>query len=231
MMSETVTEDLNAELGRRVVVRSSELAWEASPAGGVERKRFHRFGPPESGQVTSLVRYLPGARFPSHAHPEGEEIFVIEGVFSDARGDWPAGSWLASPEGFEHAPWSDAGCLIFVKLRQYPGDRPQAGIATRGSDARWRPGAQAGAVLKLLDDPRFPERITLERLPAGARVALFAAGGVELFVVEGLVEVDGERLDACAFLRLPAGEPARAVVEEDALLWIKRDGVTSLRGR
>lgn len=230
-MSEAVVDELNADLDARVIVRSSELEWVASPAGGVERKRFHRFGPPESGQVTSLVRYLPGARFPTHPHPEGEEIYVIEGTFSDARGDWRAGSWLANPEGFEHAPWSDEGCLIFVKLRQYPGARPQAGLDTTGPAAGWQPGAQAGEVLRLLDDARFPERITLERLPAGAALALYAEGGVEAFVVEGLIEVDGERLDAHAFLRLPAGEPARARVLEDALLWIKRDGVTALRGR
>lgn len=230
-MSEAVVDDLNAELDARVVARASAMDWVASPAGGVERKRFHRFGPPESGQVTSLVRYLPGARFPNHPHPEGEEIFVIEGTFSDARGDWEAGSWLANPEGFEHAPWSDPGCLLFVKLRQYPGARPQAGLDTNGPEARWQAGAQAGEVLRLLDDGRFPERITLERLPAGAALALYAEAGVEAFVISGQLDVDGESLDRFSFLRLPAGEPARVSVREDALLWIKRDGVTALRGR
>lgn len=230
-MSEAAVDDLNAELGTRVIARASEMDWVTSPAGGVERKRYHRFGPPESGQVTSLVRYLPGARFPSHQHPEGEEILVIEGTFSDARGDWHAGSWLANPEGFEHAPWSDEGCLIFVKLRQYPGARPQAGLDTTGSAARWQPGAQTGEVLRLLDDGRFPERITLERFPAGAAFALYAEGGVEAFLVEGRVDVDGQELDPLSFLRLPPGEPARARVREDSLLWIKRDGVAALRGR
>ncbi|MEE4300858.1 MAG: cupin domain-containing protein [Pseudomonadales bacterium] len=230
-MSEAAVDELNADLGTRLIARASEMEWVTSPAGGVERKRYHRFGPPESGQVTSLVRYLPGARFPNHPHPEGEEILVLEGTFSDARGDWRAGSWLANPEGFEHAPWSDEGCLIFVKLRQYPGARPQAGLDTNGPEARWQRGAQAGEVLRLLDDGRFPERITLERFPAGAELALYAARGLEAFLVEGLVEVDGELLDPCSFLRLPAGEPARARVREDALLWIKRDGVAALRGR
>lgn len=227
-MSEAAYENLNEDLGARVVMRASELEWVTSPAGGVERKRYHRVGPPESGQVTSLVRYLPGARFPTHPHPEGEEIFVIEGTFSDERGDWHAGSWLANPEGFEHAPWSDPGCLIFVKLRQYPGARPQAGLDTTAADAGWMPGSQGGEVLRLLDDPAFPERITLERWPAGTELALFAAGGLELFVISGAVTVDADALDTHAFLRLPAGEPARARAEEDALVWIKRDGFGSL---
>ena len=156
---------------------------------------------------------------------------MIEGIFSDGRGDWQAGSWLANPEGFEHAPWSDAGCLLFVKLRQYPGERPQAGLDTNGAQAEWQAGAQVGEVLRLLDDARFPERITLERLPAGATLALYAPGGVEAFVVSGRLEIDGETLDPFSFLRLPAGEPARVSVREDALLWVKRDGVSALRGR
>lgn len=228
-MSEATVENLNDAMDARLVVRSSEHEWVASPAGGVERKRFHRVGPPESGQVTSLVRYLPCARFPTHPHPEGEEIFVIEGIFSDERGDWGPGSWLANPEGFEHAPFSEDGCLIFVKLRQYPDARPQAGLDTGGPEAGWQAGAQGGEVLRLLDDERFPERITLERWPAGQSLALFAGGGLELFVVSGSISVDGEAMDAHAFLRLPAGEPARAEATEDAVVWIKRDGVAALR--
>ena len=228
-MSEAMGESLNGAMDERLIVRACEQDWVASPAGGVERKRFHRVGPPESGQVTSLVRYLPGARFPRHPHPEGEEILVIEGVFSDDRGDWGAGSWLANPEGFEHAPFSEGGCVVFVKLRQYPGARPQAGIDTRGSDARWHAGAQGGEVQRLLDDGRFPERITLERWPSGQSLALFAPGGIELFVVSGAIAVDGERMDAHAFLRLPVNEPARVTALEDAEVWIKRDGVAALR--
>ena len=75
-----------------------------SPSGAVLRKRLHLVGPPESGQVTSVVRYQPGATFPEHGHPEGEEILVLDGTFSDEHGDWPAGTYLLNPEGFHHAP-------------------------------------------------------------------------------------------------------------------------------
>lgn len=222
-------DDLNGDMSRRLLLRSSEMAWTPSPMAGVDRKRFHRVGPPESGQVTSLVRYAPGSTFRSHPHPEGEEILVLEGVFSDERGDWPAGTWLANPEGFEHAPHSEPGCLLFVKLRQYPGARPQQAIDTHAADADYRPGAQAGSALPLLSDPGFPERITVERWPAGATLALFAAGGVELFVVSGALRIDGEPLDARGFLRLPPEQPAKVVVQADAQVWIKRDAVVRLR--
>ena len=112
---------LNGDLSKRVFVDTTSLPWTSSPSQTVWRKRLHRVGPAESGQVTSLVRYEPGAAFPVHDHPEGEEILVLEGVFSDEHGDWPAGTWLLNPEGFRHAPFSKKGCLLFVKLRQAAG--------------------------------------------------------------------------------------------------------------
>ena len=223
---------LNAALDRPLHVAAAALDWTRSPAGGVERKRFHRFGPAESGQVTSLVRYLPGARFPAHPHPEGEEILVLEGVFSDARGDWVAGSWLANPEGFVHAPFSEAGCLIFVKLRQYPGERPQAGLDTLGADFETvAPGVER---LSLLEDGRFEERIAIERWDQGARVVLEAPAGVELFVVSGTLRcsqgADCNDLMQNDFLRLPPGGRAECEALTDARVWLKRNAGAVLRG-
>lgn len=111
-------ESINGDLSRRVSVDTERLPWTPSPSGSVWRKRVHRVGPAESGQVTSIVRYEAGSRFPAHDHPEGEEILVLDGVFSDDHGDWPAGTYLLNPEGFRHAPFSREGCVLFVKLRQ-----------------------------------------------------------------------------------------------------------------
>ena len=56
------------------------MEWAPSPSRSVWRKRVHLVGPPESGQVTSVVRYEPRSRFPAHDHPEGEEILVLHRV-------------------------------------------------------------------------------------------------------------------------------------------------------
>ena len=134
---------LNGDLTRRIAIDSEALQWSASPGGEVLRKRLHRVGPPESGQVTSLVRYNPGSRFPAPPHPEGEEILVLEGVFSDEHGDWPAGTYLLNPEGFEHAPFSTDGCLLFVKLRQFPGAERRHVVVDTGSN-EWRKNVRPG---------------------------------------------------------------------------------------
>jgi anti-sigma factor ChrR (cupin superfamily) len=46
----------------------------------------------------------------------GEEIFVIERTFQDEHGTYPAGTWIRSPHQSVHTPFSDAGCLIYVKV-------------------------------------------------------------------------------------------------------------------
>lgn len=66
-------------------------------------------------ESVALVRWAPGTRFNAHRHWGGEEIFVLEGTFQDEHGDYPAGSWLRSPHLSEHTPFSDEGCLIYVK--------------------------------------------------------------------------------------------------------------------
>ena len=56
------------------------------------------------GVSTALVRWAPQTRFNTHAHPGGEEILVLEGVFRDEAGDYPAGTWLRNPRGSRHRP-------------------------------------------------------------------------------------------------------------------------------
>ena len=135
-----MNDQINADLAVRAVAHTRQLAWTSSPSGTVWRKRVHLVGPPESGQVTSIVRYEPQSSFPSHDHPQGEEILVLDGVFSDEHGDWPAGTYLLNPEGFRHAPFSEAGCLLFVKLRQFPG-RDRRHVVVDTITLEWHPEA------------------------------------------------------------------------------------------
>ena len=64
---------------------------------------------------TALVRWAPGTYFNPHRHYGGEEILVVEGVFEDEHGRYPAGSWLRSPHLSMHKPFSKEGCIILVK--------------------------------------------------------------------------------------------------------------------
>jgi anti-sigma factor ChrR (cupin superfamily) len=53
----------------------------------------------EVAKATSIVRYQAGSKFPIHTHDLGEEILVLDGVFSDETGHYPAGSYMMNPPG------------------------------------------------------------------------------------------------------------------------------------
>lgn len=77
---------------------------------------LHTFGT----ENVALVRWAPDTNFNPHTHFGGEEILVLEGVFSDESGDYPAGSWIRSPHMSQHKPFSKEGCLIYVKTGHLP---------------------------------------------------------------------------------------------------------------
>ncbi|CAI2331932.1 hypothetical protein IFVP69_C2160112 [Vibrio parahaemolyticus] len=111
---------LNMDFSQRVVIETGSQNWVASPSQGVWRKPLEREAK-ESGHVTSVVKYEAGSRFSPHLHPYGEEIFVLDGVFSDENGDYPAGSYLRHPPGSQHAPsfWSSSINLIRTILKLF----------------------------------------------------------------------------------------------------------------
>jgi anti-sigma factor ChrR (cupin superfamily) len=221
---------INGDLNVRVAVDTAKMEWTPSPSGSVWRKRVHLVGPPESGQVTSIVRYEPRSTFHAHAHPDGEEILVLEGVFSDEHGDWPAGTYLLNPEGFRHAPFSREGCVIFVKLRQYPG-RARNHIATVSGDRPWQPTARVGVEARALySQPGFSDTARLERWAAGARLGrVDYPDGAELFVLSGGFADEGGQFGRGAWLRLPVGGGHSPVTEQGCELYIKEGGFAYLK--
>jgi anti-sigma factor ChrR (cupin superfamily) len=220
---------IHGDLSVRVVVRTKPMPWGASPSSTVWRKRLHLVGPTESGQVTSVVRYQEHSQFPPHDHPDGEEILVLSGVFSDEHGNWPAGSYLLNPQGFRHAPYSRNGCLLFVKLRQYPGmDRTH--IAVNTHTMSWEPlgGGRERKVLYV--QPGYEDTTQLERWSADSALGELAyARGAELFVLDGSFEDEHGRYDAHTWMRLPTRFTHRPRTQEGCELYVKEGGFAYLR--
>jgi anti-sigma factor ChrR (cupin superfamily) len=221
---------LHGDLSKRVAVDTTKLEWTPSPSGSVWRKRLHRVGPAESGQVTSVVRYDAGAAFPVHDHPDGEEILVLEGVFSDEHGDWPAGTWLLNPEGFRHAPFSKEGCLLFVKLRQAAGEARRH-VEMRTDRLVWRDTGITGVERKkLAAQSEYSDSTWLERWIPGATLGEREFdGGVEYFVLEGGFSDDAGEYGQGCWLRLPAGSRHRPMTREGCQLYMKVDALKDLQ--
>ena len=223
-------ETINGNLSVRAFADTALMEWTPSPSGSVWRKRVHLVGPPESGQVTSVVRYEPASRFPAHDHPEGEEILVLEGVFSDERGDWPAGTFLLNPEGFRHAPFSESGCVLFVKLRQYPGrERRQVAIDT--NRLAWEPTSNPAVAHKpLYRQAGFSDLMRLERWAPRADLGVVSyEQGAELFVLEGEFVDEVRAYPEGCWLRLPAGSQHHPRSAGGCTLYVKRSGLPYLK--
>ena len=98
------------------VCRTAQAAFLPGLVSGLSVLPLHSHGT----ENVALVRWEPGTTFNRHRHWGGEEIFVLEGTFQDEGGAYPTGSWLRSPHLSEHTPYSETGCLIYVKTGHLP---------------------------------------------------------------------------------------------------------------
>ncbi len=109
---------INAEFADKAVVVPNDSDWVNSPDSGVDRLMLDRIGG-EVARATSIVRYAPGSSFARHEHGAGEEFLVLDGMFSDEHADYGVGTYVRNPPGSGHSPFSENGCRILVKLRQF----------------------------------------------------------------------------------------------------------------
>ncbi len=214
----SASERINFDLSQKVVINTNEMQWVDSPSGGVQRKPLSReFA--ESGQTTSLVRFAPGSSFSPHTHPLGEEIIVLDGVFSDENGDYPAGSYLRNPPGSRHKPFTREGCLLFVKLDQFdPADSRQTVIDTYST--AWLPG-QGGLEVMPLHEYEH-EHTALVKWPAGERFQPHRHyGGEEIFVLSGTFKDEHGEYPAGTWIRSPHMSQHFPYVDEETIIWVK----------
>ena len=211
---------INADFDQRVAMHAEEIDWVESPTAGVARRMLDRIGD-EVARATTIVRYAPDSRFPAHVHAGGEEFVVLDGVFQDESGDFPAGTYVRNPPTSRHSPASASGCTIMVKLWQFdPDDRTNVVIDTNRIGAVADPARPGVSVTPLFRDAR--EDVRVERWAAGATVDLEWTGGAELFVLDGGFTQDGERFRRHSWLRLPVdGRTVAEAGSDGAVVWIK----------
>jgi len=209
---------LNMNLDQAVFVNTAQMEWVASPARGVWRKPLEREAA-EHGRTTSVVRYDAGSRFSEHPHPKGEEILVLDGVFSDETGNYPAGTYIRNPPGSRHSPFSEQGCDLLVKLDQFDADdRISLRIDTRS--AAWLPGECGVRVMPLYYFET--EMVALYKWPAGTRYDPHPHfGGEEVFVLSGVMYDEYGEYPAGSWIRSPHNSEHCPYVEEETIIWIK----------
>jgi anti-ECFsigma factor, ChrR len=210
---------LNDDFAARACVLAREQTWQDSPEPGVERIPLDRIGD-EVARATSIVRYAAGSRFAEHEHGGGEEVFVISGEFADEQGRYPTGWYLRNPPGSRHAPFSEHGCVLLVKLWQFqPDDTKRVAFDTQ--DGLWNEDEIPSiAVLPLHQHGK--ERVRLERWGPGTWLPeRECPGGCEIFVLQGRFEDGAGSYPRGAWLRLPPGARSTPGSMSGCLLYVK----------
>jgi len=209
---------LNMDLSERVVANTDGHPWLESPSKKVFRKPLERESL-ESGRATSIVRFAPESYFPEHSHPLGEEIFVLDGVFSDENGDYPAGSYLRNPPNSRHSPFSKQGCTLFVKLDHFEHED----IATVRIDTKNTEFQAGQGRLKVLPLHSFQgEHTALVWWPAGEVFQPHIhMGGEEILVLSGEFADEQGVYPKGTWLRNPHQSRHHPFVEQETLILVK----------
>lgn len=93
-------------------------SWRPGRSAGSEKQHLHEY----RQESVALFRWSPHTAIEPHRHAGGQEVFVIEGSYSDEFGEYPAGTWIRNPPGTRHAPVAGpGGALLYVKVGHLAG--------------------------------------------------------------------------------------------------------------
>jgi len=175
---------VNADFSIKAVVNTQNIHWQPSPVPGVERKYLDRVGG-EVAIASTVVKYAANSSFTRHTHDGGEEILVLDGVFSDETGNYPAGSYLRNPPNSSHAPFSKQGCTLFVKLRQFHPEDVQT-VRINTNDTPWYLGMVPGLSVMPLHEFNGVGTALVKWSPNTIFNTHIHPGGEEIFVIKGI---------------------------------------------
>jgi anti-sigma factor ChrR (cupin superfamily) len=101
---------------------ATALQWQPSDAPGFDIVTL--FENPSTGESTALMRVEAGARTGSHSHDLFEEIYVLDGEFSDEERTYQRGQYCVRFPGTLHTAASEKGCIVMLIYRNTAGALP-----------------------------------------------------------------------------------------------------------
>jgi anti-sigma factor ChrR (cupin superfamily) len=101
-------------------VDAAKLAWTPTRWPGIHLKVLME--DKDTGLLTALTKFDPGAVLPDHEHVELEQTYVIEGRLVDDDGPVGPGQYVWRPGGSRHTAHSPEGCVVlsfFLKPNKF----------------------------------------------------------------------------------------------------------------
>lgn len=100
------------------ISRTSCMTWLPLKEEGVDTTglfiKILRFNEQQNRPPSFLLKFEPGAKYPYHNHPGGEEIFVMQGSCFINDTILHKGDYLFTPPGFKHAVKTATGCELML---------------------------------------------------------------------------------------------------------------------
>jgi quercetin dioxygenase-like cupin family protein len=114
-----------------ITVDAGAMPWEERPNERIGRPLYRKelFADPETGVIVRLVRYPAGVINPSHTHPCGHGMYVLEGRLVTQRGVYGPGNFVWFPEGevMEHGASAEGDVVVlFVTNKAFRMDYVEA---------------------------------------------------------------------------------------------------------
>lgn len=102
------------------LVRSNKIEWKPLGEQGITNifVKSLLFDNEAKRSLTILLKFEAGAKYPLHDHPQGEEIFVLEGDIQIGKDHLFAGDYLFTAPNNLHAARTESGCVMILKAPQ-----------------------------------------------------------------------------------------------------------------
>jgi anti-sigma factor ChrR (cupin superfamily) len=101
---------------------ATTLKWQSTDTPGFDVVTL--FENPFNGESTVLMRVDPGASTGSHSHELFEEIYVLDGDFSDEERTYLRGQYCVRSPGTLHTAASENGCMVMLIYRNIAAASP-----------------------------------------------------------------------------------------------------------
>jgi len=214
-------ETINQDYSKRIVLNTNTELWHDSPSKGVKRIYLERNNMGEYATASSIVKFDSNSSFDSHAHENGEEFFVLDGIFSDQYGDYSKDTYVRNPHNSKHKPYSKSGCMIFVKLRQFQ-KNDVSRVVKDTSNFPWLPGLVPGLSVMSLHEYKSEHVAMVKWEPNTQFTQHQHWGGEEILVIEGVFYDEHGMYPKGTWIRSPHMSSHKPFTKnEGALIFVK----------
>lgn len=210
---------LNNDFSRVIVVNTPEITWQQSTSGGVMLRMLEQ-GSLADARITSIFRLESRAHLSLSLHELGEEIIVLQGVFSDDSGEYTAGTYIKNPPGTNHTLRSESGCTLFVKQGHLQQDDLQR-VIVDVQNTKWRQGMVDGLSVLPLSEFKGEHSALVRWQPGTVFNSHRHWGGEEIYVLEGVFEDEFGRYPAGTWLRNPHMSQHAPFSKEGCIIFVK----------